>query len=144
MVALRVIVHTPYERVALAIPSTLYPSEATFFVQFLLQQHHSLDPIDTDTPQYVDVVSSSPWQLAHLTNGVLKEDRTLFDNGIRDGDVLLFERDMATEPVTHSAITDSPHSLDDKERLNELQQSSRRLSLITIGIWVLGLSLIHI
>lgn len=72
MVALRVIVHTPYERVALAIPSTLYPSEATFFVQFLLQQHHSLDPIDTDTPQYVDVVSSSPWQLAHLTNGVLK------------------------------------------------------------------------
>lgn len=138
MVALRVIVHTPYERVALAIPSTLYPSEATFFVQFLLQQHHSLDPIDTDTPQYVDVVSSSPWQLAHLTNGVLKEDRTLFDNGIRDGDVLLFERDMATEPVTHSAITDSPHSLDDKERLNELQQSSRRLSLITIGIWVLG------
>lgn len=138
MVALRVIVHTPYERVALAIPSTLYSSEATFFVQFLLQQHHSLDPIDTDTPQYVDVVSSSPWQLAHLTNGVLKEDRTLFDNGIRDGDVLLFERDMATEPVTHSAITDSPHSLDDKERLNELQQSSRRLSLITIGIWVLG------
>ena len=75
MVALRVIVHTPYERVALSIPSTLYPSEATFFVQFLLQQHHSLDPVGTDSPHYVDVVSSSPWQLAHLTNGVLREDR---------------------------------------------------------------------
>ena len=138
MVALRVIVHTPYERVALSIPSTLYPSEATFFVQFLLQQHHSLDPVDTDSPQYVDIVSSSPWQLAHLTNGVLREDRSLYDNGIRDGDVLLFDRDLTPEPVTTSAITSGPQSLTDKERLNELQHTSRYMSLGTVALWVLG------
>lgn len=141
MVALRVNVHTPRERISIAIPSTLYPTEAaSYLLQLLRQQKANTDVDDPFNPTYVEQVTDAPWQLSHLTQGPLHEDRTLFDNGVRDGDILLFDNNLHTAGVVRNPKPDPKlvKSLTDEERLSELRSSGRTVSFIGLAMLVLG------
>lgn len=137
MVALRVNVHTPHERIAISIPSTLYPTEASAYLLQLLRQH-SATVLSEDSlqPTYVEHVTDSPWYLSHLSQGPLHEDRTLFDNGVRDGDTLLFSNELHTAGVVRTRKIETPivAALTDTERLSELRSSGRLMSLIGLGV----------
>ena len=143
MVALRVNIHTPQERISIAIPSTLFPTEAaSYLLQLLRQQKANSDVDDPLNPTYVEQVTDAPWQLSHLTQGPLHEDRTLFDNGVRDGDVLLFDNNLHTAGVVRNPKTKQElvDALTDEERLSELRQSGRSISFVAL-MMVVGLLL---
>lgn len=141
MVALRVNVHTPRERISISIPSTLYPTEAASYLLQLLRQHKSnTDTDDPFNPTYEEQVTDAPWQLSHLTQGPLHEDRTLFDNGVRDGDILLFDNNLHTAGVVRNPKPDPElvKSLTDEERLSEIRSSGRTVSFLVLAMLVLG------
>ena len=141
MVALRVNIHTPQERISIAIPSTLFPTEAaSYLLQLLRQQKANSDVDDPLNPTYVEQVTDAPWQLSHLTQGPLHEDRTLFDNGVRDGDVLLFNNNLHTAGVVRNPKPKQElvDALTDEERLSELRQSGRSISFVALLMMVVG------